>query len=184
MKRLRDIDMNEEPDWWETEENRKMCECMACQPDLDDRHEVCEEWCFMGAVPVESDGTRMPVHVYENLNKYEYNPETKQYDSLEGGLLMSNRPSRWKETLTPEEEMDEMLNEATGVPHYEVIIDSIRDYFDGHDDGGNLVPQDILLNAIRYYGEALEKALKQNEAFIQALIDANQIIRDIEEEYR
>ena len=43
------------------------------------------------------------------------------------------------ETLFPDEdfdfkfiEMDEMLNEATGVPHYEVIIDSIREHFDGH----------------------------------------------------
>lgn len=155
MKRLRDIDMNEEPYWWETKENRKMCECMACQPDLDDRHEVCEEWCFMGAVPVESDGTRMPVHVFENLSKYEYNSDTKQYDLVE------------------DLEMDEMLNEATGCPHYEVIIDSIQEHFDSATEKvyADLVPQDILLNAIRHYGKALEKALKMNEAFRQALIE-------------
>lgn len=85
--------------------------------------------------------------------------------------MMSKIPPRWNETLTPEEIMDEMLNEATGVPHYEFIIDSIQEHFDGHDDGGNLVPQGILLSAIRYYGKALEKALKHNEAFRQALID-------------
>ena len=69
--------------------------------------------------------------------------------------------------MTDEEQMDEMLNEATGVPHYELIIDSIQEHFDGHDDGGNLVPQDILLNAIRYYGEALEKALLRIKELVE-----------------
>jgi hypothetical protein len=120
-----------------------------------------------------------------------------------------------KETLTPEELMDElmdeMLNEATGCPHYELIIDSIQDHlnhaqykwdlamdfieslgisgwttslerFESKGEGfdvGCLVPQDILLNAIRYYGKALEKALKQNESFRQSLID--DILDDMEE---
>jgi len=152
MKRLRDY-----PD--ETEEEAEEwlmfavdnCECVACQPDLDDRHEDCEEWCFMGAVPVEKDGTRMPVHIFENLSKYQYNPETKEYE------------------MTVDDKVDEMLNEATGVPHYELIIDSIQEHFDNAE--GDLVPQDILLHAIRSYGEALEKALKRQRAFRQALIE-------------
>ncbi len=105
----------------------------------------------------------------------------------------------WREVdvilIDDEEMMDEMLNEATGVPHYECIIDSIQEHlnhaqyqwdlamdfidslgigdwttllelFENQGDGfdvGSLVPQDILLNAIRYYGKALEKALKDLE---------------------
>tara|TARA_R100000406_G_scaffold48167_1_gene32423 strand:- start:6686 stop:7021 length:336 start_codon:yes stop_codon:yes gene_type:complete len=63
--------------------------------------------------------------------------------------------------------MDEMLNEATGCPHYELIIDSIQEHFDNAP--GDLIPQDVLLNAIRHYGKALEDALKLNEAMKKSL---------------
>lgn len=71
--------------------------------------------------------------------------------------------------LSDEEVWDEMLNEATGCPHYEFIIDSIQEHFDNAP--GDLVPQDVLLEAIRMYGKALEKALKHIKAFRQALIE-------------
>lgn len=68
-----------------------------------------------------------------------------------------------------EQDIDGMLNDATGCPHYELIIDSIEEHFDNAP--GDLIPQDVLLEAIRCYGKALEKALKMNEAIRQALIE-------------
>lgn len=59
--RLKDIDDTTD-EWVEIATDN--CECVVCQPDLDDRHDRCIDWCWAIAVPLLHDDTRMTVEQY------------------------------------------------------------------------------------------------------------------------
>ena len=60
-----------------------------------------------------------------------------------------------------EMEMDDELNNRTGVPYWGCIVDELRQHQYSEDADEHIIPMDLLINAVEEYGKALEQAINE-----------------------